>query len=30
MFVAVDFTGSNGDPRDVNSLHHMRPGYFNE
>jgi hypothetical protein len=30
MFVAVDFTASNGMPGDPRSLHHMRPGYFNE
>lgn len=30
MFVAVDFTASNGPPRDARSLHFMRPGHFNE
>lgn len=30
MFVAVDFTASNGPPREARSLHHMRPGQFNE
>jgi hypothetical protein len=30
MFVAVDFTASNGMPGDPRSLHHMRPGHFNE
>ena len=30
MFVAVDFTASNGPPLDPRSLHHMRPGQFNE
>lgn len=25
MMVAVDFTGSNGDPRSSSSLHYMHP-----
>jgi hypothetical protein len=30
MMVAVDFTGSNGDPRDTRSLHYVNPNAPNE
>lgn len=28
--IAIDFTGSNGDPRLPNSLHYINPQGFNE
>ena len=28
--VAIDFTGSNGDPRQPDSLHYMNPHYPNQ
>eukprot|EP00484_Ammonia_sp_Unknown_P019032 CAMPEP_0197029822 /NCGR_PEP_ID=MMETSP1384-20130603/9187_1 /TAXON_ID=29189 /ORGANISM="Ammonia sp." /LENGTH=636 /DNA_ID=CAMNT_0042459059 /DNA_START=16 /DNA_END=1922 /DNA_ORIENTATION=- len=28
LMVAIDFTGSNGDPRDEKSLHYMGPPYY--
>lgn len=28
--IAIDFTGSNGDPRSPSSLHYINPQGFNE
>lgn len=30
MVIAIDFTGSNGDPRQPNSLHYMNPNNLNQ
>ncbi|CAE7930795.1 cpnB-1, partial [Symbiodinium sp. KB8] len=30
LITAIDFTASNGAPSTPASLHHMRPGYFND
>lgn len=30
LIVAIDFTGSNGDPREPQSLHYINPTYPNE
>jgi hypothetical protein len=30
MMVSIDFTGSNGNPKNPKSLHYNAPGYVNE
>jgi len=30
MIVAIDFTGSNGNPKDPKSLHYMNPNALNQ
>jgi len=30
LIVGIDFTGSNGNPKDFNSLHYVAPNQFNE